>query len=140
MPQPALQLRDALVAALPIDAKSFKSLLADSHLAEVKAWPDGSLWIDLRHVPNAKPLTSDERWSLTGTHPGLPFTVQVAGERQPRLGVVYFDKDGTLPTRIEVNSLIQAYPFTFPPSAYQVVVESPGADPSHPAHALPSDA
>jgi hypothetical protein len=127
-------LRTVLVAALSHQHSAFRRLLAVASIGHVREWEDGSLWIELNYETHTERLAHEERWALTGTHPGLPFTIQVQREAQPRLGMVYFDEDGTQPRRIELNVVIESAPFNFEAAVLETTITAAGEDPEHPAH------
>lgn len=127
-------LRTVLMAALSQQHGSFRRLLAAARIGHVKEWEDGSLWIELAYDLHTERLAHEERWALTGSHPGLPFTIQVQREAQPRLGMVYFDEEGTQPRRIELNVVVESAPFNFDVSLLETTISAAGDDPGHPAH------
>ena len=106
-------------------------LLLQSLPANEKAWVDGSVCFELHHDNHATPLTDAQHWLLTGTHPGLPFEIEVEGEEHPYLGLVTFSRENSLPKFIEVNAMVSGKSLA-EGGRFALRVSSPGQDPNWP--------
>lgn len=85
---------------------SAERVFRQAEIVDSKTWEDGSVHFSLK---TTLALTPDDRIRLTGTHAGLPFELHTAAKHRPLLGVVWFDKSGLIPRKVEVNVIDGAF-------------------------------